>query len=319
MSDLAYSIRLPQGDYPLTRAGDEYQERYVYDSECYGGQGDVKYAILENGVLQLHRKQGNGHVPCWQGRCIGIVGRYTQVQEFNEYNQKDLYPQVEVVEGIAASPISAALDERLAVVKPVCEACPEYRGMKGTYVVNCRARSGGCCGGVSVNFGCPKGYWDKTLYAKGMFDIQKITKQTDPHVITDIILNNDGWRNPGLPYGWQNWPNIQEAYRWALSGVKIGELKPSSGRGICILAGGKYFAGGYASIRQIRATGCELPIELWLLPGEELTVWQQKAIEGLGVTPRVVVDHVCGSQNTTAYCTASFLSVCFSMPTVIHW
>ncbi len=297
MSDIAYSIRLPQGDYPLSAIGED--GRYVFDAECFGSAGELRYAILDKNTLQLHRACGNGHVPCWKGNCDALVGTYIQDPSYNEYNQKDLYPDVQVVEGTTEQPKFDLLDDRLAIVMPICESCPEYKGMKGTYVVGCRIRSGGCCGGVSVNHTCPKGYWTLPLYKANLFKPADLSRSSDPQSVKSLILS-DIWPPEGISDMWQAWPNVQLAYRLALAEAPLSEIG-TGGRGIVCPAGGRYFVSGYATIRAIRLSGCTLPIELWILPGEELSPWQERSLEGLDVTVRIPTIKIDGGWQLKYY------------------
>ena len=73
------------------------------------------------------------------------------------------------------------------------------------------------------------------------------------------------------PPGWTAWPNVQEAHRQAMRrAVATTPPMPSiEGRGIVIAGGGSYFASAYITARVIRHVGCDLPIQVWMLPKEE--------------------------------------------------
>src|SRR6476660_5389367 len=56
------------------------------------------------------------------------------------------------------------------------------------------------------------------------------------------------------------------------------------GRGIVIVGGGRDLASAYVALRHLRATGCDLPIQLWH-PGEkELAPFWSHLVAGLHVT-----------------------------------
>jgi hypothetical protein len=67
------------------------------------------------------------------------------------------------------------------------------------------------------------------------------------------------------------WPNVVSAMQ-ALSRVAISRIDSpppwKHGRGIVIVGGGKYFESAYVTARVVRHVGCQLPIQIWHLPGE---------------------------------------------------
>lgn len=56
------------------------------------------------------------------------------------------------------------------------------------------------------------------------------------------------------------------------------------GRGITICAGGEtYFTNAYVCVRNLRALGCELPVQLWHLGPNEITDTMRRSVESLNV------------------------------------
>lgn len=92
-----------------------------------------------------------------------------------------------------------------------------------------------------------------------------------------------------LPANWATRPNVQAAYRLACAAF-IETIPPYpagayAGRGVVVCGGGKYFLMAVVAIKLLRRLGCNLPIELWGLPGE-LPAWQAEMVAPLGVACR---------------------------------
>ena len=87
------------------------------------------------------------------------------------------------------------------------------------------------------------------------------------------------------PHDWSGFPNICEAFRQmfreAAEGAPEGPGSWDHPRGIVICGGGwRFFASLYVTVRQIRAHGCELPIQIWYLGDRgEFDIRMQLALE----------------------------------------
>lgn len=75
------------------------------------------------------------------------------------------------------------------------------------------------------------------------------------------------------------------------------------GLGIVMPGGGIYMRAAWVSVRMIRYFGCDLPIELWLLPWEEATAAEESAFNAYGVTIRRASPGFCLDETveTTAW------------------
>jgi hypothetical protein len=107
------------------------------------------------------------------------------------------------------------------------------------------------------------------------------------------------------PFGWWQWPNVQEAYRQLAQEhltSSLPEPPQQDGRGVVIVGGGKYFPAAYVTIRVLRRVGCPLPIELWHLSGEIdgaaselLKPWSVTCVDGEALSTqrpfRFLTDH----------------------------
>ena len=74
-----------------------------------------------------------------------------------------------------------------------------------------------------------------------------------------------------------------------------------TGRGIVIPGGGIYLRSAWVTIRMIRHFGCTLPIELWMLPWEEISQTEEFAMRLQGVTVRQAEDGYCLDEEITGY------------------
>jgi len=87
------------------------------------------------------------------------------------------------------------------------------------------------------------------------------------------------------PSGWSGYPNICQAFREmfqeAAESAPEGPAQWDNPRGIVICGGGwRFFASLYVTVRQIRAHGCQLPIQIWYLGDRgEFDVRMQMALE----------------------------------------
>ena len=89
-----------------------------------------------------------------------------------------------------------------------------------------------------------------------------------------------------LPRGWAQREDVAEVYRRAMQdyAASIPPTPPTepAGRGIVIVAGGKYWAAGIITIKICRHIGIELPVEMWHMPGE-INEAQRKYAETMGI------------------------------------
>lgn len=91
------------------------------------------------------------------------------------------------------------------------------------------------------------------------------------------------------PSGWSGFPNICQAFREmfqeAAESAPEGPESWDHPRGIVICGGGwRFFASLYVTVRQIRAHGCRLPIQIWYLGDRnEFDVRMQLALEPFDV------------------------------------
>ena len=73
------------------------------------------------------------------------------------------------------------------------------------------------------------------------------------------------------------------------------------GRGIVIPGGGIYLRSAWVTIRMIRHFGCDLPIELWLLPWETVADDEMFQLRLLGVKIRTAIPGYCLDETITGY------------------
>lgn len=73
------------------------------------------------------------------------------------------------------------------------------------------------------------------------------------------------------------------------------------GRGIVIPGGGIYLQSAWVTIRMIRHFGCQLPIELWLLPWETVTEVEHTQLRLLGVHVRTAIAGYCLDETIAGY------------------
>lgn len=78
-------------------------------------------------------------------------------------------------------------------------------------------------------------------------------------------------------------------------------FESGTGRGIVIPGGGIYLRSAWVTVRMIRQFGCTLPIELWLLPWEEVSQTEEFALRLQGVTIRRADDGYCLDEEITGY------------------
>ena len=83
-------------------------------------------------------------------------------------------------------------------------------------------------------------------------------------------------------------------------GPNPARVEHGEGRGIVIPGGGIYLKSAWVTIRMVRHFGCELPIELWLLPWETVTAAERSAIEAYGVTVRTLDPGYCVDEKIAA-------------------
>lgn len=100
----------------------------------------------------------------------------------------------------------------------------------------------------------------------------------------EALLNDPSKR---LPRGWEKQPDVVRVYRDALRAAaqRIPAYPGGTGRGIVIVAGGKYWSTAIVTLKICRHVGIDLPVEMWSLPGE-LTEGQRQYTQALGVTIR---------------------------------
>lgn len=77
-------------------------------------------------------------------------------------------------------------------------------------------------------------------------------------------------------------------------------INTGEGRGIVISGGGVYLKSAWVTIRMVRHFGCELPIELWLLPWETVTDAERSAFESYGVTVKTLDAGYCIDEKIAA-------------------
>ncbi len=68
------------------------------------------------------------------------------------------------------------------------------------------------------------------------------------------------------PVSWPYEPRVAERHRDALFRLARAELPPPGdreGRGVLMVGGGKYWPGVVVSLRMLRETGCQLPVQVW--------------------------------------------------------
>ena len=82
---------------------------------------------------------------------------------------------------------------------------------------------------------------------------------------------------------------------------RLGKQFNGSGRGIVICGGGSYLPSAYVAIRHVRRTGCNLPIELWIIDWTEIPQEQINHFEKLGVVLRLAIDHAAGYRVLRGY------------------
>jgi hypothetical protein len=67
--------------------------------------------------------------------------------------------------------------------------------------------------------------------------------------------------------------------------VKTTHVYPGGdGRGVIVVAGGRYLPAAYVMIRHLRATGCRLPVQLWHLGAAEIPPFWKPLTSGLDIT-----------------------------------
>jgi hypothetical protein len=231
-----------------------------------------------DGEWRLHVYAGTSCV--WIGSNDEPTGQYRQ-KPFGHYC-RDIGMPIVMVQ--TDEDVVIEQPGREAVVLDVCRACPEFVGQKGGNTrVECR-RSTASCGCVSVHREtCPESKWTGPLRAAGLVAPHDITPETPvPELIRMIDAGYAAW-----PTGYQSWQNARMAHRLYLDHLDAGPYPEGrfKGRGIVMCGGGRYGCSAYVSIRAIRHAGCQLPVELWSLPGE-LSEHDVKAFRSLGVVCR---------------------------------
>ncbi len=72
-----------------------------------------------------------------------------------------------------------------------------------------------------------------------------------------------------LPPGWWGWANVKDHFARAadecLCRTPPYPAGRFAGRGIVVCGGGKYFPSVYVTVKAIRASGCNLPVQVWYL------------------------------------------------------
>lgn len=99
--------------------------------------------------------------------------------------------------------------------------------------------------------------------------------------------------------GFENWwqiPEVQDAYRRAATAF-VESVKPlpypfpGDGEGIVTMGGGlKYFPSVWVLVNQLRAVGCELPIECWHMGREEMDPCMRRLLERFDVRCRDILE-----------------------------
>jgi hypothetical protein len=88
------------------------------------------------------------------------------------------------------------------------------------------------------------------------------------------------------PQRWQEWPVARQAYLYAANRFAAHLPAPPAswtGRGIVLVAGGRYWPTAYVTIRAIRHVGCALPIQVWYLGEGEYDERYDRLLAPLGV------------------------------------
>lgn len=78
-------------------------------------------------------------------------------------------------------------------------------------------------------------------------------------------------------------------------------IERGQGRGIVIPGGGIYLRSSWVTIRMIRHFGCDLPIELWLLPWESVKENEQRLLAFFDVTVRTAEPGYCVNESTIGF------------------
>lgn len=60
------------------------------------------------------------------------------------------------------------------------------------------------------------------------------------------------------------------------------EPPPCEGRGIVIAGGGKYLSHAWVCVKNLRAKGCQLPIQVWFLGDKEMPGWAKPMFSSMG-------------------------------------
>lgn len=122
------------------------------------------------------------------------------------------------------------------------------------------------------------------MTCSGCLPSAALTTETSIEETKRILESHD--RN--LPGDFHGFPNVAQAFRELL--VERRDDAPtapefSHKRGIVICGGGwKFFASVYVTVRMIRRTGCELPIQVWFLGDKrEFDPRMLQALESFGV------------------------------------
>jgi hypothetical protein len=112
-----------------------------------------------------------------------------------------------------------------------------------------------------------------------------INKEATPEEVKEYLQGSPYIERPS---GWQNWPNVIDAFR-SLSEDYIKGIAPYVGhtqdRGIVICTGGRrLFTNAWVNVNILRYLGCELPIEFWHLGPQEMDSNMKAMVKPLGVT-----------------------------------
>jgi hypothetical protein len=110
---------------------------------------------------------------------------------------------------------------------------------------------------------------------------------TDKTPVGDILAIVESPKSSLMPFGFQDWRNVQEAYRRGATNF-IKNMLPYpkdkfQSRGIVTCGGGGYFLCAWVCINILRYHGWKLPIEMWYLDAHEMDPKMIGLMEALGV------------------------------------